>query len=150
ESLEPAQTAPHFWIAPGSFAIDGLWVERSAPGRYPGAAFPAAEPAASTSAGARWVAFLELHERVITAAEDPGVREQALGGQLDTTLRPEVVGQVKLAPVTGGLSPAAIRDAFETLVLPSGTLIVDTASATPDPNPCALPITGGFTGRSNR
>ena len=43
-------------------------------------------------------AYLEVHERHITAVEDPGIREEALGPG-DTCTRTELIGQVKLANV---------------------------------------------------
>lgn len=55
----------------------------------PGAALP-------TNPG-RYVAYLDVWERHITAFEDPAIREVALGGP-DTTTRTRTVWQVKLEP----------------------------------------------------
>ena len=102
----------------------------------------------------RVVAYLELWERHITAVEDPGIREEALGTS-DTAARAELVAQVKLATLTGVLpagatAAEAIRAAFEAVEVSGGQLTVDVSDTTPTTDPCALPDLAGYSGSDNR
>ncbi len=61
-------------------------------------------------------------------------------GPGDTTARTELLGQVKLAQITGGgATPAALRAAFDRVESSNGGLIVDVPQSTPTTDPCALP-----------
>ena len=105
---------------------------------------------ASVSApGDLLLAYLEISERLVTAIEDPGIEEQALGGDIDTCVRSEVHAQIKVAPITG-LTPEQAADAFATILAPAGTAVLGVASATPVADPCDLPTPGGYTGPENR
>ena len=109
---------------------------------------------AGLGAGGRVVAYLETWERHITAVEDPGIREEALGAS-DTSARTELVGQVKLATLTGVLPAGAaaadaIRTAFEAVEVSGGQLTIDVPQTTPTADPCALPDVTGYSGSDNR
>ena len=80
--------------------VDGLLVENDAPDAtllaqpdMPGATTLAAFGA--TQAGI-YVAYLDVWERLITALDNPAIRESALGGT-DTSVRTKLVWQLKLA-----------------------------------------------------
>jgi hypothetical protein len=167
EEDEAAADDPAFWVAPGSYHVDGLVVDAQGGGAFPGHGFPEAagfpwtsSPAAdpplpgllmppATLPGTQLVAYLEVHERHLTAVEDPGIREEALGPG-DTCTRAELLGQVKLAVLNRSLSVEAIKDAF-LRVEPSGAeLTVTVASSTPVSDPCALPDVAGYSGADNR
>lgn len=135
----------------GEYEIDGL-AFRSSGGSWPALADPAGAALQSQSenpAGTRLLAYVEAWEQHVTAIEDPGMRETALGGDLDTTARTEVRHQVKLATVTG-LNPDQIASAFATALLPGGTVTLGVANETTTVDPCDLPVPGGYTGPENR
>ncbi|NMO15418.1 hypothetical protein HPC49_12795 [Pyxidicoccus fallax] len=156
EGNENSGPAPYLWAAYGQYHVRGLTVENPAYQAWPGVSFPASAgfPASdawfeSLAPNTRLVAYLEAWERGITHIEDRGVREEALGGGQDTTVRTQAVGQVKLAPI-GSLTPEDVRFAFLGGPQATATLDVDVQEVEPEADPCALPMTGGYTGRDNR
>lgn len=168
EQDEQAGLAPAFWVAPGTYHLDGLVADARGAGEFPAAAFPetagfpwTASPGAGPplaglvapddlAGGDRLVAYLELHERHITHVEDPGIREEALG-RYDTSARTELVGQVKLATVPdGGLGADEVRAAFRSITASGGEVEIQAPEATPASDPCALPDVGGYSGSDNR
>ena len=168
EQDEAAGDEASFWVAPGTYHLDGLVAHARGGGRFPsftfpdGAGFPWDEspepdpplpgllPPAGLTAGTRLVAYLETWERHVSAVEDPGIREEALGSS-DTSARTELVGQVKLATVTGGPgTPEALRAAFDAVELSGGRLTVDVPETTPSTDPCELPEVAGYSGTENR
>ncbi len=151
ETRADAGTTPVLHSHPGDYEIDGLAFDTEG-GAWPALADPAGnafQAQADSPAGTRFVAYVELWERHITAIEDPGIRETALGGDVDTTTRTEVVHQVKLAEVTG-LTVDEIAEAFSDTVLPDGTVTLGVATETVTADPCDLPVPGGYTGPENR
>ncbi len=172
EQDEVAADEPAFWVAPGSYHVDGLVADARGGGAFPSVAFPDAagfpwsespDPGppldgllapAGLVAGGRLVAYLETWERHITAVEDPGIREEALGSS-DTCTRTELLGQVKLATLTGVLPAGAaaadaVRAAFESVDVSGGQLTIEVPEATPTTDPCALPDLAGYSGSDNR
>jgi len=166
EQDEAAGTEPAFWVAPGTYHVDGLITDAHGGGAFPRISFPVAagfpwdeSPESSVpldglvapalGSGARVVAYLETWERHITAVEDPGIREEALGSS-DTAARTELLGQVKLATTTGSISPAAAKSAFGAVDLGSGRVTIDVPETTPTTDPCALPELAGYSGTDNR
>ena len=170
EQDEPPGAPAGFWIAPGSYHVDGLVADARGGGRFPAATFPTAagfgwneSPVrvpldglipGNLSAGTRLVAYLETWERHITAIEDPGIREEALGST-DTSTRTELLGQVKLATLAGTLPPGPdaapiLRDAFGTVIASGGRLVIEVPETTPTTDPCALPELAGYSGSDNR
>jgi hypothetical protein len=95
-------TPPEFWIGAGRYYIGGHLVENEMPLRfseqpdYPAAASLVREPVSYK----RYLVYLDVWQRHITAVEDPAIREVALGGP-DTTTRLKTVWQVKLLPLPG-------------------------------------------------
>jgi hypothetical protein len=152
ETRAPAgPTAVLHW-AGGHYQIGGI-IAGTAAAAWPDLADPAgaAMVAASAAAAAtRMVAYLEISERHVTGVEDPGIIEQALGGDHDTTTRTAVQAQVKLAAVTGASTADAIAAAIRAPSLPSGTVTLGVAAATLAADPCDLPVPGGYTGPDNR
>src|SRR4051812_29441173 len=124
EQDSAAGADPTFAIMPGTYTIDGVTVETTEGGSFPDVTFPAVDgfpwegspphvapldgllAPSGLAAGTRLVAYLEAWERHVTAVEDPGIREGALGST-DTTTRTALVGQVKLATLTGSLPGGA-------------------------------------------
>ena len=148
---DSAGPAALHWAA-GLYQIGGLVAQTPALA-WPALANPAGAAlvaASSAAAGMRLVAYLELTERHVTAVEDPGLVEQALGGDGDTTSRTMLAAQVKLAAVDAGLTPQAVAAAIRTPALPSGTVRFGTIDAVLAADPCDLPVPGGYTGPDNR
>jgi hypothetical protein len=95
--------------------------------------------------------YLDVWERVITALEDPEIRELALGqsGGVDTATRTKTIWQVKLNPVSIGTTCASA---------PSSGLIPQTTAqlaARSEPTPpstgaCILPPTAGYRSLENQ
>ena len=167
EQDELATDDPVFWVAPGSYHVDGLIVDAHGGGPFPEHGFPIAAgfpwdasppvdpPLTGVVSppglvpGSRLVAYLDVHERHVTAVEDPGIREEALGPG-DTCTRAELLGQVKLAVINGSPSAAAIREAFTRVQPSEAELTIEVASSTPIADPCALPDVAGYSGADNR
>jgi hypothetical protein len=120
----------------GRYYVDGILVDATPP--VPGIAVPDEGDPAEPEEAAPWtyltqpdgfrdpdlpdefpyLAYLKVWERSVTAAEDPGLREVALGpAQPDTAARVKVVWQVLTATaeelgLTGSPEPEAIRAAL--------------------------------------
>jgi hypothetical protein len=86
-----------------------------------------------------YVAYLDVWLRHLTAADDPSIREKALGGP-DAASRAKVIWQVKLQKVDDG----AGCDAFVPPAGTTGTLAARTAPVDPGSGPCVLPPTAGY------
>ncbi len=167
EEHQPAGPVGGFAVAPGTIGLDGMVVSTPG-GSFPDQAFAAADgfgwddsppalPLAGLidppSAGDRFVAYLEVWERLITAVEDPGIREVALG-TLDTSVRTRLMGQVKVAPLSvsvpeGSQVPIA-RAAFDDVEKSAGQLFLTVPTGSTTPDPCALPTAQGYSGEDNR
>ncbi|MBK8096625.1 MAG: hypothetical protein IPK26_05925 [Planctomycetes bacterium] len=143
-------------IAAGRFYVDGILCENDAdttvadqpelPAGLPFARLPDGTWTAQPPAG-RYLAYLDVWHRLVTALEDPGMRELALGGP-DTAVRLKTSWQVRLlrtGDVGSGSTCLSPSPAWEALVAgPDGTLAARTASS-PDPaNPCVVPATAGY------
>jgi Family of unknown function (DUF6519) len=166
-----AGAEPAFSIVPGMYSIDGVTVDTDG-GSFPEVSFPSDDgfpwtgspphtpPLAGLLApgglavGTRLVAYLEAWERHVTAVDDPGIKEEALGST-DTTARTALVGQVKLATLTGGVPSGAgaapvLKRAFDDVEASGGTVTVSVPETTPTTDPCALPEIAGYSGPDNR
>lgn len=146
---------PSFWLSPGRFHFGGLIFDNPELTPWPQQAFPAELGFAVTSVSDRagqagfFVAYIEGWERLHTHLHDRGIREEALGG-LDTTVRTEAVGQVKLLWVANQPELLALRTALARPFAADGTLAISVEDAIDDPDPCALPVEGGYSGPDNR
>ncbi len=167
EQDEVAAGEPVFWVAPGTYHVDGLIADARGGGSFPGHGFPAdagfgwggsppADPPlpglvapSGMVPGTPLAAYLEVHERHITAVEDPGIREEALGPG-DTCTRTELIGQVKLANVVRTMTLDEVREAFTRFAPSDAELTIAVASSTPVSDPCALPDVAGYSGADNR
>ena len=113
----------------------------------PATSLPRPEP------GKRYVAYLEVWERHLTALEEPDLREVALGGP-DTTTRTRVVGQVRVQELSGEATVPRCRQLGPCWSPPQdGPVGRLKARAEPDqtaPTPCAVPEDAGFSGLGNQ
>jgi hypothetical protein len=167
ETRRDATRTPFFGVTAGRYYLEGLKVENPADEDWPEVGFGAdvgflvedfelddGGPR-NLLAGDRIVAYLEGYERHLTRVEDLGIFEQALGSGPDTCTRSEAVGQVKLAFAPGISADDTIAAAEAAAVFGrrdrgDGTLVVDAPPVLEDPDPCALPVAGGYTGRDHR
>ncbi|MEJ2560997.1 MAG: DUF6519 domain-containing protein [Anaerolineae bacterium] len=102
EPTQPARTLPDFWIGDGRYYVDGILCENEAPVRFSQQPdYPAGPSELQKGVDVDQVlVYLYVWGRHISAAEDPDMREIALGGP-DTTTRVKTVWQVKLLPLPG-------------------------------------------------
>jgi hypothetical protein len=152
-----AQGGGDLTISPGRMYVDGLLVENDAATTLltqpdmPGVTL--AELGATASG--LYAIYLDVWERLITALDDPLIRETALGGP-DTSVRTKLVWQVKLfhlgaAPAAGAAAPtcAGVGDPWLAAAASTGTLAADTAD--PSTNlPCILPPETGYQSLQNQ
>lgn len=117
---------------------------------WPGNALPAA--------AGDYLAYLDVWERPVGAADDPLLRETAFGGP-DTALRDQIVWQVRFidtaALVAAGASTAPVSCAS---LVPGwspfgpaagGRMAARARAAAAVVDPCALPATGGYRSLEN-
>jgi uncharacterized protein DUF6519 len=136
-------------IGAGHLYVDGILCENEAPaqlGKQPDLPAPAGAPKG------RYLAYVDVWLREITALEDPSIREVALGGP-DTSTRTKVVWQVKLLPVPDGASCGDIAGlpAWQALIAPpTGKLTAETAAPKTDASPCLIPSEAGYRGLHNQ
>jgi predicted flap endonuclease-1-like 5' DNA nuclease len=102
-----------------------------------------------------YLVYLDVWKRHLTALEDPGIREVALGGP-DTATRTQTVCQVKLFEVTGATrasSSFCILDpeGWTSHIAPSsGRLLARTSPSLPTADPCVVPADAGYTMLENQ
>ncbi|HEV7405916.1 MAG TPA: DUF6519 domain-containing protein [Chthoniobacteraceae bacterium] len=94
-----------FYVAPGRYYVDGLLCENDRYLPYTGQDDGPLDVVPDKLDAGSYVAYLDVWERHISAAEDADISEVALHG-LDTATRAKIVWQIKLLP----LAPAAILD----------------------------------------
>lgn len=153
EGRQAATPAPRFDYACGHYYLDGLPLHNAADTTWVTNA-PAGGNVqvngAELTPGNRLLVYVEGWERHVTYIEDLGLLERALGGDTDTMTRGRATGQVKVAFVPANFNLEAFGRALASPILTDGTLEVTTPPAAPNPDPCALPVQGGYTGRDNR
>src|SRR5664279_2205870 len=94
-----AATSGDFGIGPGRYYVNGILVENEVGCSYlTQPDYPVPPSKLLKAATGSYLAYLDVWERHVTALDEPGIREVALGGP-DTASRAEVVWQVKLYPM---------------------------------------------------
>jgi Family of unknown function (DUF6519)/Right handed beta helix region len=165
-----AATGGTFTIGPGRMYVDGIlvdnfgddpvtWDPRMEELRGQGLVDYAAQPfypdPPALPAGGEHLVYLKVWQRDVTAVEDPRIVEPALG--VDTTTRLQTVWQVKVLPGAG--NGGTIECDTELGDIPgfadaepaaAGRLTTGTADVTGDPDPCLVPVGGGYKGLENQ
>ncbi len=142
-------------IGTGRFYVDGIRCDFELAGKSscPIGEQPFARDVPLPTATGIYMAYLDVWERPITAVQDPAIREVALGGP-DTTLRQQVVWQVKLLRLAGATTNSNCDTTFPewTRLIggASGTLEVQEAEPGDDAEPCIVPDASGFRGLENQ
>ncbi|WP_294539571.1 DUF6519 domain-containing protein [uncultured Rhodoblastus sp.] len=145
-------------IGAGTLYLDGVPCANDAPCTLTSQPFLPLAPGAplanfpdlADGAGA-YAVYLRVFERIVTAVEDPAMREKALGGA-DTGARAQMVWQMrlrKIAQPAAGASCATIGDAWKAPFNP-GALTASTVAPPADDNPCVLPPQADYRGLENQ
>jgi hypothetical protein len=109
----------------------------------------ALKPAPLTASGS-YFAYADVWRRHVTALEDSGVRETALGGP-DTATRTQTFWQVKLVAVDAGSNClSAAKSWQDVLAAPTGKLRARTHPGAPATEPCIVPANAGYTRLENQ
>ena len=151
-ATEPGSGASTLEIGAGRLYVNGRLCENffdhlyTAQPDLPGAALPDLD--------GTYLAYLTVRSRIITAIENPGLREIALGG-VDTTAREQTITQVQLLPIAdAGSSSYTARSRppewQALLAITRGRLTARTVADGVPANPCDLTTRGGYTGTDNR
>jgi hypothetical protein len=152
---------PVLKIGAGLYYVDGLRCVNEAEAQHnaqpnlpAGAPVFHTLPAAPTPApvAGRYLAYLDVWRRHITALEDPSIRETALTA--DTATRLKTLWQVRFVRLGNAGDAAMTCDgalaAWQALNTPAnGTLAARAKAATPSTNPCAMPETAGYNRMEN-
>ncbi len=103
-----------------------------------------------------YLLYLDVWERLVTALDDPSIREMALGGP-DTCARLKTVWQLWIWPGPGapplgaGTTCATPVEGWEAFIAPStGRMKARTAPVPPTDSPCILPPAAGYIGLENQ
>jgi hypothetical protein len=108
--------------------------------------FPGVRPAALEEKDGTYLAYLDVWERHVTALEDGGIREVALGGP-DTSTRTQTVWQVKLAPLDDPdhvITCATVPEWSELIDESTALLRARAQPETTSSDPCTIPPGAGF------
>jgi hypothetical protein len=149
-------TAGNLDIGTGRIYVDGILVENEnvpttatylvQPSRpFPTGMTLAQSPDLSQGSGV-YLVYLDVWERLVTAVDDPLIRETALGGP-DHSVRSQIVWQVKLArlgDLTGVFTCATTGDGWIPKVANPGQLTASVGAPAADPLPCILPPETGY------
>jgi len=96
-----------------------------------------------------YLVYVDVWERHLTAVEDPGIREVALGGP-DTTTRTRTISQIRFEPLAE-TGPLDLLDCRPHAALPATGLLAAQAEPDTDPGtPCVVPSVAGYRGIENR
>ena len=142
-TLTPSAGGANLSIGAGRAYVDGILCENEKPvlmtvqPDLPGFKLP-------SGAGA-YIAYLEVWLRHITALDDAGIREVALGGP-DTCTRAKTVWQVGLLPVKEtGIDCSTVIPEWTSLIAAStGALAARAQPDATNADPCLIPAKAGY------
>lgn len=139
---------PDLEISAGRMYVDGILCELDAMVTYLTQKELPDPEGLSPEDGRTDLVYLDVWERHVTAIEDPGIREVALGGP-DTTTRVKTVWQVKVRQDVGAETCA---DAISDWPPPpsGGRLSTEVDPTTAPTSPCSLSPAGGYRGLENQ
>lgn len=139
-------------IDPGSIYVDGILCENPDEGLLITEQKDLPDYVLDMPEG-KYLAYLDVWQRHITAVEDPEIREIALGGP-DTATRTKTVWQVKLLELSelDGLNCISVlqKKDWTDLSQESGLMSAFTKTQTQDRNPCIISPTSGYTRLENQ
>lgn len=133
-------------LGAGRYYVDGILVENDADATYadqPDRWQPAWPP---PEGAGRYALYLDVWRRLVTALDDPALREVALGGPT-TSVRERTVWQVRALPATEDETcPSPVPDLGGT----TGAMAAQADPEAADVEPCEVPPTAGFKGLENQ
>jgi len=132
---------PELAIGPGRMYVDGVLVENDRPMAL--SAQPFLPGAQLPSADGRYLFYLDVWQRHLTAVERPELREIALGGP-DTATRTETVWQVRWEAATGKTCADFGPDWIGQKQAGSGRLAGRATPTAPGTDPCEVPPGAGY------
>lgn len=113
----PGDDGPALVVGAGRMYVEGRLIENESDAAVPLAGLLADE---SIVGGRRFVAYLDTWQRLVSFAEDPDIREVALGGP-DTAARLQNAWRVRLARVADDTGAAAVAPSWQPTRLPIST-----------------------------
>lgn len=145
-------TTGSFLIGPGRYYVDGILVENEGYVPYHHqTGFPfddVTSPDALKDVKETVLVYLDVWERLVTAAEDPAIADPALGGA-DSAARAQVVWQVKVLRDPTGAS-LTCGSACSLLKVGSGALQARARLEKPATDLCAIPPDSRYRGAENQ
>lgn len=135
-------TADQMVVSRGRYYVQGLLVENDT-------SLPLADQIKDTYTDGRYIAYLDVWERLISAVEEPALREVALGGP-DTSVRVKTEWRVRLMATDGGRRCVDLPGSWSPDPRTLPTLSVETTPFDPGSDPCDVPVSGGYTGLENQ
>lgn len=139
---------PDFLISAGRYYVDGILCLNPTLTSYSKQPDFPAPP--KISAKGSYVIYADVWERLITALDDPSIREVALGGP-DTAARVKTIWQVKHLFIDDTPANCLTPSAFDNLRNgPDGTLSARTRQDAAGTNPCIVPSSAKYTGLENQ
>ena len=110
-------------------------------------------PPALPAGGGPHLVYLDVWSREVTAVEDPGLVENAVG--VDTTTRLQTAWQVRVLPNVGAGVTCATPDEqipgwLDLVRSSAGRLTTAAVGVATTDDPCLVPPTGGYRGLENR
>ncbi len=111
--------------------------------------YPTAPALTAPVTGRHDLVYLHVWRREVTALEDPGLLDVALGGP-DTTTRVQTAWQVQVLEDVGDIHCADELPAWDALVAPSAGRLSSEGVAPGDDKPCVISPVGGYRGVENR
>ncbi|KGI67133.1 DUF4815 domain-containing protein [Mycolicibacterium rufum] len=156
-TVKPGPTITDVTISPGRAYVDGILIENENEVTYttqPDGYLDPDNPDDAVPDTVPFAVYLRVWERLITAWQDPAIREIALGDPgPDTAARSKVVWQVGLLPLDGDGSDGAKQfDAAVAEFNPAAGLLAARARRPLDydKDPCHLPPEAKFRGPENQ
>lgn len=149
KTLPEGFASPDFLISAGRYYVDGLLCENEKLTSYLGQ--PDLPDAPAIAEAGFYLVYLDVWQRLVTALDDPSIREIALGGP-DTATRAKTVWQVKhwFAGDKAANCLTNFKD-FEKLIAQSdGKLNVRNKPGQTSTDPCIVPPGAGYTGLENQ
>ena len=131
------------------------WRSRAGSSRSPTKSSPIIpNPTPLPKTGGPHLVYIDVWEREVTAVEDPGLREVALGGP-DTTTRLQTAWQVRVLENVGdGVTCATpdeqIKGWLDIIRPTAGRLMTKGVGVATSDDPCLIPPSGGYRGLENR
>ncbi|QLE75112.1 hypothetical protein FGW37_29020 [Streptomyces rectiverticillatus] len=144
-----------FSVTRGRMYVDGILCECERGTDYQSQPDSPLDPDRKPDFPSSFLVYLRVWERLVTAAQEPSLREVALGLHgPDTSARTRVVWQLDWMPADGSIFPLKpgpfLAGRLEERFKPRGTLAAKVARPEEGTAPCDLPPESGYRGPENQ